>query len=149
MSDPFDGAGEPYKGSTYRGWILVAIVVVVVVVLLWLAYGEALDLLPAGTSRPLGRGRGLRTVIEHPEALQDLDRIEQLSAEFVALSLGQPKPSKREFAFARLERRPILVGHSHVPLRIRRPDPVVMRMQAYRKPRPPQDVPAVGSRMLS
>ena len=49
MSDPFDGAGEPYKGSTYRGWILVAIVIVVVVVLLWLAYGEALDLLPAGT----------------------------------------------------------------------------------------------------
>lgn len=50
MSDPFDGAGEPYKGSTYRGWILVAIVVVVVVVLLWLAFGEALELVPAGTS---------------------------------------------------------------------------------------------------
>ena len=49
MSDPFDGAGEPYKGSTYRGWILVAIVCIVVIVLLWLAYGEALDLLPAGT----------------------------------------------------------------------------------------------------
>ncbi len=50
MSDPFDGAGEPYKGSTYRGWILVAIVIVVVIVLLWLAYGEALDLLSAGKS---------------------------------------------------------------------------------------------------
>jgi hypothetical protein len=49
MSDPFDGAGEPYKGSTYRGWILVAIVVVVVIVLLWLAYGEALGRLLAGT----------------------------------------------------------------------------------------------------
>jgi hypothetical protein len=48
MSDPFDGAGDPYKGSTYRGWIIVAIVCIVVIVLLWLAYGEALDLLPAG-----------------------------------------------------------------------------------------------------
>ena len=45
MSDPFDGAGEPYKGSTYRGWIVVAIVIV----LLWLAYGEALGRLLAGT----------------------------------------------------------------------------------------------------
>jgi hypothetical protein len=49
MSDSFDGAGEPYKGSTYRGWILVAIVSIVVIVLLWLAFGEALELVPAGT----------------------------------------------------------------------------------------------------
>jgi hypothetical protein len=49
MSNPFDGAGEPYRGSSYRGWILVAIVSVAVIALLWLAYSEGLDLLPAGT----------------------------------------------------------------------------------------------------
>jgi hypothetical protein len=49
MSDPFDGAGEPYRGGTYRGWILVAIISVVVIGLLWLAYDAGLVILPAGT----------------------------------------------------------------------------------------------------
>lgn len=49
MSDPFDGAGEPYRGGTYRGWILVAIISVVVIGLLWLASGAGLDFLPAGS----------------------------------------------------------------------------------------------------
>jgi hypothetical protein len=48
MPSPFDGAGDPYRGPSYRGWILVAIISIVVIALLWLAYGEALDLLPAG-----------------------------------------------------------------------------------------------------
>ena len=48
MQDPFDGAGKPYRGSSYRGWILVAIISLVVIAALWLAYGEALDLLPPG-----------------------------------------------------------------------------------------------------
>lgn len=49
MSDPFDGAGKPYRGSSYRGWIVVGIVSIVVIVLLWHAYVEALDMLPPGT----------------------------------------------------------------------------------------------------
>jgi hypothetical protein len=49
MPDPFDGAGKPHRGSSYRGWILVLIVSIVVIVLLWLAYAEALDMLPPGT----------------------------------------------------------------------------------------------------
>lgn len=49
MSSPFDGAGDPYKGGSYRGWIAVAVVCLVVIVLLWLAYTEALDMLPPGT----------------------------------------------------------------------------------------------------
>jgi hypothetical protein len=48
MPSPFDGAGDPYRGGSYRGWIIVAVVCVVVIVLLWLAYGEALDLVPPG-----------------------------------------------------------------------------------------------------
>ncbi len=48
MPSSFDGAGDPYRGSSYRGWILVAIVCVVVIALLWLAYGEALDMVPPG-----------------------------------------------------------------------------------------------------
>jgi hypothetical protein len=50
MSDPFDGAGKPYRGSSYRGWIAVLIVSIVVIVLLWHAYAEALEMLPAGTA---------------------------------------------------------------------------------------------------
>jgi hypothetical protein len=46
VPSPFDGAGDPYRGSSYRGWILVGIVCIVVIALLWIAYGEALDLLP-------------------------------------------------------------------------------------------------------
>jgi hypothetical protein len=46
MPSPFDGAGDPYRGSRYRGWIVVAVVCVIVIALLWIAYGEALDLLP-------------------------------------------------------------------------------------------------------
>ena len=49
MPDPFDGAGKPYRGSSYRGWILVLILCLVAIVLVWLAYGAALDLVPAGT----------------------------------------------------------------------------------------------------
>ena len=49
MPDSFDGAGKPYRGSTFRGWILVAVVSVAVIVLLWLAYAAALDVVPAGT----------------------------------------------------------------------------------------------------
>jgi hypothetical protein len=49
MPDPFDGAGKPYRGSSYRGWIAVLIVSVVVIALLWHAYAEALELLPPGT----------------------------------------------------------------------------------------------------
>jgi hypothetical protein len=49
MSSPFDGAGEPYRGASYRGWIIVAIVIVVGLAILWIAYGEALEYLPPGT----------------------------------------------------------------------------------------------------
>lgn len=49
MQNPFDGAGEPYRGSSFRGWFLVMVVCLVVIALLWLAYGEALDMLPPGT----------------------------------------------------------------------------------------------------
>jgi hypothetical protein len=52
MNSPFDGAGKPHKGSTYRGWILVLIVCLTVIALLWIAYGEALDLLPPGVPVP-------------------------------------------------------------------------------------------------
>jgi hypothetical protein len=48
MPSSFDGAGDPYRGSSYRGWIMVAIVCLVVIALLWLAYGEALDMVPPG-----------------------------------------------------------------------------------------------------
>ncbi len=47
MPDSFDGAGDPYRGSSYRGWMMVAIVIVVAVAVLWIAYGEALDVLPS------------------------------------------------------------------------------------------------------
>jgi hypothetical protein len=50
MPDSFDGAGKPYRGSSYRGWIAVMIVSIVVIVLLWHAYAEALEMLPAGTA---------------------------------------------------------------------------------------------------
>ena len=50
--DSFDGAGKPYRGSSYRGWIVVLIITVVVIALLWLAFGEALDLLPPGAPTP-------------------------------------------------------------------------------------------------
>jgi hypothetical protein len=49
MPDPFDGAGKPYRGSSYRGWIVVLIFSIVVIVLLWLAYAAALDVVPPGT----------------------------------------------------------------------------------------------------
>ena len=47
MPNSFDGAGDPYRGSSYRGWIMVAVVIVVAVALVWIAYGEALDVLPS------------------------------------------------------------------------------------------------------
>ena len=47
MPSSFDGAGDPYRGSSYRGWIMVGIVIVVAVALLWIAYCEALDVLPS------------------------------------------------------------------------------------------------------
>ncbi len=47
MPNSFDGAGDPYRGSSYRGWILVALVVIVAVALLWMAYAAALDEIPA------------------------------------------------------------------------------------------------------
>jgi hypothetical protein len=49
MPSPFDGAGDPYRGSSFRGWIMVAVVFLIVVALLWLAYADALDHLPPGT----------------------------------------------------------------------------------------------------
>jgi hypothetical protein len=49
MRNSFDGAGKSNGGSSFRGWILVLIVSLVVIALLWLAYSEALDLLPPGT----------------------------------------------------------------------------------------------------
>jgi hypothetical protein len=49
MQSPFDGAGKPYRGSSFRGWLLVLIVCLTVIALLWLAYGEALELVPPGT----------------------------------------------------------------------------------------------------
>jgi hypothetical protein len=48
MPSPFDGAGDPYRGGSYRGWIAVAVVCLIVIALLWLAYGEALEILPPG-----------------------------------------------------------------------------------------------------
>lgn len=50
MPDSFDGAGKPYRGSSYRGWLLVLIVSIAVIVLLWHLYAEALEMLPAGTA---------------------------------------------------------------------------------------------------
>jgi hypothetical protein len=49
VQDPFDGAGKPNPGSSYRGWVLVALISLVIIAALWLAYGEALDLWPPGT----------------------------------------------------------------------------------------------------
>jgi hypothetical protein len=48
MPSPFDGAGDPYRGGSYRGWIIVAVVSIIAIALLWLAYSEALDMLPPG-----------------------------------------------------------------------------------------------------
>ena len=45
----FDGAGDPYRGSSYRGWIVVGIVCIIVIAAIWFAFSEALDMLPAGT----------------------------------------------------------------------------------------------------
>lgn len=53
MSNPFDGAGEPYRGPGFRGPIIVLVVSLVVIAVLWIAYGEALDLIPSG-ARPDG-----------------------------------------------------------------------------------------------
>lgn len=49
MQSPFDGAGKPYRGSRFRGWLLAAIVCIVVIAIIWLAYTAAVDLLPPGT----------------------------------------------------------------------------------------------------
>jgi hypothetical protein len=49
MPSPFDGAGEPYRGSRFRGWIVVGIVCLVVIAIIWLAYSAAVDMLPPGT----------------------------------------------------------------------------------------------------
>jgi hypothetical protein len=49
MPDPFDGAGKPHRGSSYRGWFLVLVVSVVLIALLWLAYAPALDVVPPRT----------------------------------------------------------------------------------------------------
>lgn len=48
MPSSFDGAGDPYRGSSFRAWIIVGIVCLVVIgALLWLGY-EALDMIPPG-----------------------------------------------------------------------------------------------------
>jgi hypothetical protein len=49
MPSSFDGAGEPHRGSSFRGWIIVAVVAVIVIAVLWIAYTDALALLPPGT----------------------------------------------------------------------------------------------------
>ena len=49
MPSPFDGAGEPYRGSRFRGWIVVGIACIVVIAIIWFAYAAAVDMLPPGT----------------------------------------------------------------------------------------------------
>jgi hypothetical protein len=48
MPSPFDGAGDPYRGGSYRGWIIAGVITLVVIVLLWVAFTEVLDQLPPG-----------------------------------------------------------------------------------------------------
>ena len=43
MSDPFDGAGEPYKQSSYRALILLIIAVIIGMIVLGLFIGGAFD----------------------------------------------------------------------------------------------------------
>jgi hypothetical protein len=47
MQSPFDGAGDPYRGSSPNGWLVAGIVCIVVIAMLWLAFSGALELLPA------------------------------------------------------------------------------------------------------
>jgi hypothetical protein len=49
MPSSFDGAGEPYRGSRFRGWLIVLIVCIVAIAIIWLAYSAAVDMLPPGT----------------------------------------------------------------------------------------------------
>jgi hypothetical protein len=39
----FDGAGKPYKGSSYKAGVVIVIVVVVAIALSWLVVSAALD----------------------------------------------------------------------------------------------------------
>jgi hypothetical protein len=39
----FDGAGKPYKGSGFRGPLIVLVVALVAVALIWLAFSSALS----------------------------------------------------------------------------------------------------------
>jgi hypothetical protein len=50
MPSPFDGAGEPYRGSRFRGWLIVGIVCIVVIAIIWYAFSQALIVLPEGTN---------------------------------------------------------------------------------------------------
>ena len=50
MPSPFDGAGKPYKGPRFRGWIIAGIVCIVVIGIIWLAFSQALIVLPEGTT---------------------------------------------------------------------------------------------------
>lgn len=43
MSSPFDGAGPPYKGSSFRGPIISLIVVIVAVAVIWYAFSLVVD----------------------------------------------------------------------------------------------------------
>jgi hypothetical protein len=60
LSDPFDGAGDPYRGPRFRGPIIVAIVCIIAVALIWLAFSAALEVLPdstvSGGMVPFGTG---------------------------------------------------------------------------------------------
>jgi hypothetical protein len=46
MQSGFDGAGKPYRGSRFRGWLIVLVVVIVALALIWLGYSAALAMLP-------------------------------------------------------------------------------------------------------
>jgi hypothetical protein len=46
VSDPFDGAGKPYRGASYRGLILVLVLSLLAISVLWILYGQVVHLVP-------------------------------------------------------------------------------------------------------
>jgi hypothetical protein len=54
MSAPFDGTGRPYRGSSARGWIVVAMVIVVILAVIWASYSDALSIFDTAPPGPYG-----------------------------------------------------------------------------------------------
>ena len=51
MPDPFDGTGKPYQGASYKGLLTVLVVSIALICVLWILYGQALDMIPE-SARP-------------------------------------------------------------------------------------------------